>query len=158
MDNESSLATIRRCVDRFMIAAVVLLALSAVLMVLSAVIPIGADVEASSVASVRQLQPLPKIRANLEPLVAKMAGRHLIKPSQVQAAVKDTGIAQRLAKKLKLQGVVQVGTDLIAYVSVEKQGTKTVRQGEKLLDFVVQKIEPGKVTLSLQGVQVVLGH
>jgi Tfp pilus assembly protein PilP len=79
-------------------------------------------------------------------------------PSQVKAAVKDTGVARKLLEKLKLRGVVQIGADQVAYIRVEKKTTRKVREGEKLLSFVVKKIESGKVVLSLEGVEVVLRH
>jgi hypothetical protein len=87
-----------------------------------------------------------------------MAAAFLIKPSQVQAAVKDDGTAGRLAKQLKLQGIVQIGDELVAYVQVEKAGVKTVRKGQTLLDFLVEDIEAGKIKLSWQGVIVFLEH
>jgi hypothetical protein len=76
----------------------------------------------------------------------------------VQAAVKDTGVAQQLLKKLQLQGVAKMGDRFVAYVSVDKQSVVTVRDGDAVLDFLVESIEPGCVTLSLQGVLVRLQH
>ena len=158
MVNDSSLPTIKRYADRSMIIAATLLALSIVLVILAVAMPIEANIEVSSIVSERQLQSLPQAKQDIKPFLARIAGRYLIKPSQVRAAVKDSGAAQRLVKKLTLQGIVQIGSDLIAYIGVDKQGTKTVRQGEKLLDFVVQDVKPGKVTLTLEGVEVILEH
>ena len=95
---------------------------------------------------------------NAKELVLRMAGRRLLRPAQVKAAVKDTGTAARLARKLRLQGVVRMGDRLNAYVEIQNQGVRAVGEGDKVLDFVVKRIEPGKITLSLQGVEVVLGH
>lgn len=104
------------------------------------------------------IQPLPKDAQDIQGLLGRVAGACPIRPAQTVAAVKDDGAAARLLKKLKLQGVVQMGDAMVAYVQVEKEGVQTVRKGQTLLQFMVEDIEPGKVTLSLQGVVVVLGH
>jgi hypothetical protein len=145
-------------IQRFHVASVVLFLLSAVLLIGSLVIPIQVSHNEWEKVPVKKISPLVETRQDLQQLLVKMAGWRLIKPAQVQAAVKNTGLAQTLAKKLKLQGVIQVGSTLTAYIQVEKQGTQTVKQGDKLLDFLVQKIDPGVVTLSLEGVEVTLGH
>jgi hypothetical protein len=104
--------------------------------------------------------PAPPADARLpEPLLGKIAGRrHLIRAALVQAAVRDTGAAQKLLATLKLQGVVRVSGQYVAYVSVEKNGTATVHQGDTLSRFIVEKIEPGHLVLSLEGVTVTLNH
>jgi hypothetical protein len=112
--------------------------------------PAGADSQHGPVASLKA--PARDVRK----LVGEIAGRALIRPPQVQAAVKDLGLAARLLGQLKLQGVVQLGGESVAYVQVEKQGVKTVRQGQELLEFVVKEILPGKVVLSMEGVEVAL--
>ena len=104
----------------------------------------------------RKNQSIPHDQPELSPLMHQMAGRYLIKPAQIKAAVKDTGIADRLAKKLKLQGIVQMGGKSVAYVQVEKQGVKSVKEGDKLLEFLVEKIGADQVTLNLDGVQIKL--
>ncbi len=91
-------------------------------------------------------------------LLEQIIERRLIKPAEIVAAVKDDGKAARLLKAIKLQGVVQMGTGYVAYVQIDKQGVKTVKSGDSLLSFSVEKVEPGKVTLTLEGVRVVLGH
>jgi hypothetical protein len=158
MIGNPSLPATKRYMGRLMIGAIALLVLAAILVVASAVLPIRVDVEAHRPIAPRGIQPLTGATPDLKPLLARMAGTPLIKPAQVQAAVKDTGAAERLLKSLKLQGVVQMGPDLVAYIAVEKQGTKSVRRGEKVLDFVVKEIESGRVTLTLEGVEVILGH
>ena len=158
MARESSLASLKRISDRLVAAALVALGLASALLAFNALAAVRVDVGDSQVAAAERFQPMPTEMLPLEGLLAKTAGRHLIKPTQVQAAVKDSGAAARLVKKLKLQGVVQLGADRLAYIQVEKQGTNAVRSGEKVLEFVVSKIEPGKVTLSLDGVDVELRH
>lgn len=121
--------------------------------------PLNATAAAhNAAAQARRLAPIPADRPNLEPLLAKIAGSRLIRPASIQAAVKDDGSAQRLLKSLKLQGVVQMGENPVAYIQVEKQGIQTVQVGQSVLDFTVEKIEPGRVTLSLQGVVVTLSY
>ena len=104
------------------------------------------------------VKPLSTTRPGLQPLLSRMAGVVLIRPAAVQAAVKNDGTAERLLKKLKLCGVVELGEERVAYVQVEKEGVRTVRKGQRLLDFVVEDIEGGKLTWSLEGVVVVLDH
>jgi hypothetical protein len=92
-------------------------------------------------------------------LLEKIAGRrHLIRAALVQAAVRDNGAAQKLLATLKLQGVIRIGSQYVAYVAVDKGGTATVHQGDSLSRFMVDKIEPGHLLLSLDGVTVTLGH
>jgi len=146
---------ISRCV---VVAGAVVLGLSLVTVVIAAVIPIGGDHEPVNVVAEEGLGRPVVSAPDTDGLLREMAGRRLIRPSQALAAVKDSGAASKLLGKLKLQGVVRTADRLIAYVQVDKQGTKTVRTGDKLLDFVVKNVEPGKVTLSLEGVEVSLSH
>jgi hypothetical protein len=93
------------------------------------------------------------------PLVAKMAGRTLVKPVQVvPPAVLNDGAAAAAVKRLKLQGVIQMGDEMVAYVAVQGEGVVTCRKGEKLLEFLVEDIQAGKVVLNLAGVQTTLSH
>lgn len=91
-------------------------------------------------------------------LLPSLAGRNLIAPSQVRAAVRATGTEAALLKKLRLQGVLDLGGQPVAYVQVEKEGLKVVHEGDKLLEFSVVSIKPGHVALSLDGVAVSLTH
>ncbi len=93
---------------------------------------------------------------DIKGLRRKISGRQLIRPAQIQAAVRDNGAADKMLKKLTLRGVVQLGKDMVAYVQVGKMGVKSVRRGDKLLELIVKDVEPGMVTLSLKGVNVVL--
>jgi hypothetical protein len=130
------------------------------LVVLAATGPINPRRQAGAIAIPGRIEPISTSRADVEPLLARLAGTILIRPAQVQAAVKSDGTAERLLKKLKLQGDVQVGSEMVAYIQVD-DGTKAVRsirKGQTVLDFAVENVEAGKVTLSLQGVVVVLGQ
>ena len=91
-------------------------------------------------------------------LARAVAGRRLVRPSQVRAAVKDTGLAAKLLERLKLQSVVQMRGEPVAYVKVENVGVKSVQGGGRLLDFEVRSVEPGRVVLTLEGVEAVLSH
>lgn len=101
---------------------------------------------------------LPEVNADVSQLVGRLAGVRIIRPAQLRAAVKDSGMAARLAKQLKLQGVVDMRGKLMAYIAVEKQGVATVAEGDQVLDFLIERIEPGRVTLVLEGVSVELTH
>ncbi len=154
--SEAMLQSARRIADRFTKVAIVFAMLSLAVAVGAGILPVGPDVEVRDTAKRVVFTRANTSQQDVNGLLMRMAGRPLIRPSQVQAAVKDTGAAQRLLKKLKLHGVVQVGSDLVAYVQVDTREVKTVRKGEKLLGFVVKVIEPGRITLSLDGVEVVL--
>lgn len=158
MSGQSDIRRTMATCRRLMAAGVIALGVSLVSVAIAAVIPIGGDCEPVNVAADEGLSRPAGPPPDLDGLLREMAGRRLIRPSQTLAAVRDSGAAAKLLGKLKLQGVVQIADGLVAYVQVDKQGTKTVRAGEKLLDFVVKDIEPSKVTLSLEGVEVSLSH
>jgi len=143
---------------RLVVAGLVLLGLSLIAVVFASVMPIGGEYRPVNVAAEEGLCGPVLESPDLDGLLRTMAGRRLIRPSQVLAAVKDSGAASKLLNKLKLQGIVKITDELVAYVQVDSQGTRTVRAGDKLLDFVVKDIGSGQVTLSLEGVEVSLSH
>jgi len=145
-------------VHRMLVGSVLLLVASAVCVAIAAFAPLPAAPDVAAIGPPTAPVGVLSAKPNLGPLLVKMAGKRLIRPSQVQAAVKDTGAAQRLLAKLNLQGVVDMRGNLIAYIGVKGQGVKTVRQGGSVLEFVVKSIEPNRVVLSLQGVEVELTH
>jgi hypothetical protein len=104
------------------------------------------------------VEPIPAGGIDLRPLLVKVTGRTLIRPAEVQAAVKSDGTAERLVKQLKLEGVVTMGGTSVAYIRVKQDGLKAVREGDSVLEFSVKRVEPDKVTLSLQGVTVPLDN
>jgi hypothetical protein len=137
----------------------VALGLSLAAVLTATFVPIEGQSEASkSVSEAWLVAPADVHAADVDGLLKRIAGRRLIEPSQGLAAVKDTGAAARLLASLKLQGVVKTGDRLVAYVDVDKQGVSTVGAGDRLLDFVVKDVTPGRVTLTLDGVEVSLGH
>lgn len=158
MVREPSIQGKQRLIQRAVPAAWGILMLAAVLLLMAILWPIEPQGEARDVSSMNSLPFRSDLQQDLRPLLVKMAGVRLIRPAQIQAAVKDTGTAKALLAKLKLQGVVRMGDDFVAYIQVEGQSSQSVREGGSVLDFVVQGVEPGKVTLALQGVQVELAH
>jgi len=108
--------------------------------------------------SIRRLPVIDLAARDTQGLVRQVAGRRLIEPPQIQAAVRDTGAAQRLLKQLTLQGVVNLGGTMVAYIGVRNGNVQTLPEGGKVLQFVVKEIQPGHVTLTLDGVDVMLTH
>ena len=148
----------QKLINRFLMGSIVLLLVGLGLVLAAALMPVQIDVGKTAEKQDYQIQLASATPPKIRSLQVKMAGRQLIRPSQAKAAVKDSGAAQKLLKKLKLLGVVQIDKERLAYISIDRQGTKSVRCGEQILGLAVQKIEPGRVTLSLQGVEVVLSH
>ena len=137
-------------------AAMALASLGAVTVVLAALWPMPRPLADSSQSG--HLPELSGERAGVNELAGALDRRRLLQPSEVQAAVKDSGAAAEMLARLKLRGVVQIGDQPQAYVMVVDEGDRTVRVGDKLLEFEVQKISPGSVELSLQGVLVQLTY
>jgi hypothetical protein len=101
---------------------------------------------------------LPRRGVNTEALLALSAGRDLVRPSQVVAAVKDNGTAAKLLAQLKLTGLTAEGDRPTAYITIDKIGFQTVHVGDRVLEFHVDEISPKGVRLSLDGVVVTLGY
>ncbi len=158
MPHETDLRRSRALAKRMMVCGSLLLALSLVMLLVALAYPIEFDTQGRNTTRRRQVTLLTAPKRQTGLLLKKMAGRRLMRPSQIQAAIKDDGRAERLLKALKLQGVVQMGDDYVAYVQIDKRGVRAIRRGEAILGFSVQNVEPGKVTLSLEGVQAVLSH
>lgn len=134
------------------------LALGLLALALAIALPVRAESKVRpAVAGVERLREAWQ-KPDWAELLPALAGRNLIAPSQVRAAVKNTGEAAVLVKRLRLQGIVQMGGQPVAYVQVEKEGLKVVRKGDKLLEFSVDAIGAGHVNLSLEGVAVTLTH
>ncbi|HET6430117.1 MAG TPA: hypothetical protein VM389_11080 [Phycisphaerae bacterium] len=96
---------------------------------------------------------------DIQLLLGKMAGNPLIRPGQALPAVKDSGLAQALLKRLTFHGTVTMGGEEVAYVVVEGEpSARQVRSGDRLLDFLVEDIRSGQMTLSLEGVRAVVRH
>ena len=91
-------------------------------------------------------------------LQTQITGRmqELIKPLQGIAAVKDDGVAAKMAARLKLQGIVNMGGEFVAYVNVDKGSVQALRTGSTVLEFSVLKVEEKSVTICREGVQIVL--
>jgi len=109
-----------------------------------------------------KLQRVPSIREPHIPQVALQARitnqePELVKPLQGIAAVKDDGIAQKMAQRIKFQGTVNMGGQYVAYVIVDKEPSPaSLRAGSKVLEFTVVSVDAKTVTLEREGVQIVL--
>lgn len=153
-----SLDGTERLARRFLWASLVILAVAVTAVVLAALLPVMEASQASRPA-VRLDPKIPAIAAaSLEALLERVATRELIRPAQHRAAVKDSGVAAQMAKALKLEGIVQAGDELVAYIQVQKEGTVSVKKGQTVLKFLVKEIQSDRVTLSLEGVEVVLSQ
>jgi hypothetical protein len=161
MANKNPITTLvpaKNTIQRFLWFSIIFAATAMVLVILSVLMSIPIEVEAEGSEIVRQFTMLQTEKPSIQSLQTKIVNRNLIKPSQAKAAVKNSGAAEQLLKKLKLQGVVQLGSQKVAYIQVEKQGTQKVQAGGKLLGFDVKEVDTGKVVLSLEGVEVELTH
>ena len=157
MASESSVPMLPRLASRLMVVAVAMLAAAAVVLLAAVLLPINTPT-VPALSNRRDFVTVPDKRRDLARLLDQTAGAELIKPAQIQAAVKDTGVAARLVRQLTLKGVVQIGGELVAYIEVKDQGVKSVKKGQKILEFAVKDMESGKVVLTLDGVEVQLGQ
>lgn len=159
MEADVNLVELRRTARRLRLAGLLSALVAVGLLLVAAVAPLPTELEHTAAKSRRSIQPLPTLELNLGPLMAAVASRTLIRPSQVQAAVKNTGVAAELLKQIKLQGVMTMGDDVVAYIQVKDRGVKPVREHEEIGGLVVDHIDPsGRVQLSLDGVVVQLTH
>jgi hypothetical protein len=160
MANEPHIRSAGHIARRLAQATLALATLSVIAVAAALVCPISPAENIAGAAKAEEFASVAVPKQDLQGVLTRLSSRRnpLISPPQAQAAVKDSGAAAKLAKKLKLQGIVQTGGDYVAYVQVDEQGLKTVRKGESLLDFVVLDVGPGKVLLALEGVEVALGH
>ena len=147
-------------IETFLVSGFVFLSISLVLFLSSLILPLGVDL--NPVGLDRHFGDIALStldNKNISLLESKITARLIIKAAQAQAAVRDTGLAKKLAKNLKLQGVVNMSDELTAYIrNTKEKRTVSVHEGEKVLDFIVKKIEQGSVTLVLDGVEVSLSH
>ena len=157
MASESSVPTQPRLANRLMVAGVAMPAVAVAVLLAAVLLPINTPT-VPRLPNGKNFSPASDRSPDLAQLLDQTAGQGLIKPAQVQAAVKDTGAAARLVRQLTLQGVVQMGGEFVAYIAVKDQGVKAVKKGQKILEFDVKDMEPGKVVLALDGVEVQLGQ
>jgi hypothetical protein len=158
MSLETGLPAARRISAIARVAGLCLLIGAVVTLSLVCLWPVKAQTDPSRLGKQHKIEAWPELAEPPDQMLSKMTGKELIRPAQAQAAVKDSGAAKALAKRLKLQGIVQIGDAFTAYVQVEKDGVKSVRKGDTILEFAVKKVEAGKVTLSLDNVEVELSQ
>ena len=154
--NSDSFPTVLRLIGRLKISATAAVVLSLIGLAAALLWPIASHADGAAASRRQGPRPLTSPKHDVQALQAKLAGQMLIRPSQVKAAVKDAGTAGRLLGQLKLHGVVQMPSGLVAYIEVKGEGVRDVRKDASILDFVVQDLRPGVVTLSLEGVEVQL--
>ena len=143
---------------RFLAFGVALFVATACLLLAACFIPITIAEESMAASSRQSVPQIVETTLDEQGLTQTVAGRRLIRPAQVQAAVKDNGAAQRLLERLKLQSLVKMGGEMVAYVNVKGEGVQSVRTGGQLLDFRVDGIAAGGLKLSLDGVDVLLSR
>jgi len=135
------------------------LAVAAVAAVLAAALgPIKTDLPMATDRGKARAGPPAPVAVNIEPLKAQIARRRLFRSPEIKAAVKDSGAARRLLEQLKLHGVVRISQEYVAYIGVAEGPVRAVRKGQKLLEFTVDDVAPGRVILSLEGIEVILEH
>jgi hypothetical protein len=139
------------------VGALVIAGLLVPIAALAPIEPKDTSITSSAAGGVPSVRPRPQDVKALQEMISNRT-EPLIRPAQSIAAVKDDGRAKKLAERLKLQGVVEMNGELVAYIAVDKGSAVSVRKGATLLDFEVATIDARTVTLSLEGVQVVLGQ
>ncbi len=158
MEDELTTYISIRNADRFMWIGIAVAVVFLAVLLSAPFVPIDSDVKLSEQRSISGIKPLTRDPQEMGGLLQQISGRHLIRPAQIQAAVKNTGVAAQLVKRLKLLGIARMKDNLVAYIQVDTGRVATVRKGETILDFIVEDIQSGKVALSLDGVNVVLVH
>lgn len=158
MADELSLKKHAAAVRRFIGVGVAALGLSVALVLAAALVPMQSRASGSSMAGREAVPTIPRSDPDLHQLLVKVAGSRLIRPAQVQPAVKDDGAAQELLARLTLQSIVQLGGEPVAYVRIENKGVQTLKEGGRILAFVVEEIKGGRIKLSLDGVMVNLTY
>ncbi len=154
MTRESALALTVKCRR----VVFVLLTLAAAAVCTATFLRIDHGIVAVASPVTRSLVSLPEDASDPQVVLAVMAGRRLIKSPEVQAAVKDRGAAKKMLEELDLHGVVHVKGELTAYIRVQGGDVKSVRVGDTIQEFRVEKILPGRVVLTFEGVVVELQH
>lgn len=151
---EQEAIVVSRWAGILLVVAGALAGLSAVGVVLAGVWPMPRGESGMQVA--QRLDAVDQQRADAATLAGEISGRKLLEPAEVQAAVRDSGLAEEMLGKLRLNAIVKVRGKSKAYIMVEEQGVKLVEQGDKVLEFEVQEIGDDHVELTLQGVRVML--
>lgn len=145
-----------RWTQRLARGAAILALLAAATLVTVLVMPLAGATSHSGPSGRLAIKPVEA--TDYRVLATRLAGATFIRPAQIKAAVRDSGAAQKLLKRLKLQGIVEAGEGRIAYIAIEGMGVQTVRSGEQVLDFTIQDIKANSIVLTLEGVQVELRY
>jgi len=152
-------STLTKLSSRAMAVGLILLALSLAAMVAAIFWPLSLEATAGGNPRPQRVPTISKAHqpwADLQSTISNQE-HELIKPLQGIAAVKDDGVAQRMAQRLRLQGIVNMGGQYVAYVAVDKDpSAMSLRTGSKILEFTVVSVEEKTITLDREGVQIVL--
>ena len=105
----------------------------------------------------RPLQTRPPPSPHSEQFRVALNGRTLIRPPQIEAAIKKTGTAAKLANKFRLHGVASIGGEYVAYLHEPSTGTTPVRVGDSIQVFDISEVTATSVVLSLDGERVRIG-
>jgi len=145
--------------SRAMAVGLILLALSLATVAAAVFWPLSLEATAGSNARLQRIPSIPESHKSWTDLQTTIMNQdhELIKPLQSIAAVKDDGAAARMAQRLKLQGIVYMGGQYVAYVAVDKDpSAASLKAGMTVLEFTVVSVEASTITLSREGVQIVL--
>ena len=156
MRHDATSPMARKLIDRLNRLAILVTSLSVMGLVAAALWPVPSGAGDQAAPAHSGLGSLATAPRDLREILNGIVGRPLIRPGQVTAAVKKTGAAERLAKQLKLHGIVMMPDGPAAYIAVANEGVVDVRAGGQVLEFSVKKIDSGTVTLSLDGEEVQL--
>lgn len=91
-------------------------------------------------------------------LLARLASRPLMGAPAAAGTRDDSSALSRVLATLTLAGTVADGPAPMAYVMLPGGQMKTVRPGERLLQFTVEGIEKSRVTLRADGNRYVLTY
>ena len=151
----SGLSTYSRWVYAVGLTTLALAILGLVLACVTA--PLGAGTDPGHMVAQR-VPVLPPQRPPSDDLQRRIARRiePLVRPLRGIAAVKDDGTAAKMARRLKLQGIVKMRGEYVAYVRVDGKSVAKIGQGGTILEFSVVRVEESSVVLSREGVQVAL--
>ena len=158
MPSEREMRSIEHIGQRCWQVGILLIALALVAILIASLLPISASSDSAYIPRHNQSDLLLPSDEDVKAMKAEMAGRRLVRPLQIRAAVRDTGAAAKLLERLKLCGIVQVGDERVAYIQIGNNGLATVRAGQNVSEFVVKSVNKSDVVLSLEGVEAVLQY
>lgn len=148
----------QRFIGRVRLAAMIFAVLSALAVAAAVLVPLPTEGAGGRIQTPQRVPTVQPPHKPWDSLQSRIAGQvqEMIKPLQGIAAVKDDGAAAKMAQRLKLQGIVNMDGQYVAYVCVDKGSVVALKTGGTVLEFSVLNVEEKTVTLCREGVQVVL--